>query len=119
MNCWSGPRGIGVMFLVVLNGTFLRDTKGNHFLLVVDVYREIRNVQEAAMFHLHVGSTFKFPVVLAWLEAGKWHMAGPQPWKGIAEQTELTRLRLYQIPVSDPEIEKWIREKKNRSHGDF
>jgi hypothetical protein len=102
---------------VVLNGTFLRDAQGKDFLLVVDLYGEVRSIQEAAMFHLHVGSTFEIPVVLAWVEAGRWHMAGPQPWKGIAEQIDLTTLRVYQIPVSDPDIEKWFREKKNRAPG--
>jgi hypothetical protein len=105
--------------LVVLNGAFLRDAKGKDFLLVVDVDREVHNIQEAAMFHLHVGSTFEFPVVLAWIEAGHWRMAGPQPWKAIAEQLNLTALRLYQIPVSDPEVEKWLREKNKRTRHEF
>jgi hypothetical protein len=105
--------------LVVLNGAFLRDTKGKDFLLVVDVDREVHNIQEAAMFHLHVGSTFEFPVVLAWIEAGHWRMAGPEPWKAIAERLDLTALRLYQIPVSDPEIEKWFRETKERTRHEF
>lgn len=103
----------------MLNGTFLKDRKGKDFLLVVDVHGEVRNVQEAAMFHLHVGSTFAFLVVLTWVEAGKWQLAGPQPWKQVAEQIDLTALRLYQIPVADPEVENWFREKKNRAHDQF
>ena len=102
------------MSSAVLNGAFLKDARGKDFLLVVDIHREIRNIQEAARFHLHVGSTLKFPVVLAWFEAGRWQTAGPQPWKGIAEQMDLSTLRLYQIPISDPETEKWLHE--NRGH---
>ena len=97
---------------VVLNGAFLKDANGKDFLLVVDIDCEIRNVQDAAMFHLNVASTFEFPVVLAWREANGWHFAGPQPWNQIAQQIDLPALRLYQIPVSDPDTEKRLRDKK-------
>jgi hypothetical protein len=102
----------------VLNGAFLKDAKGKDFLLVVDVHREVRSVQDAAMFHLKVASTFEFPVVLAWFEAGEWRMAGLQPWKAIAEKTDLLALRFYQIPVSDPDSERRLRERKRAARGD-
>lgn len=105
------------MLPTVLNGAFLKDADGKDFLLVVDVGRDIRSVQDAAMFHLRVASTFAFPVVLAWLEAGAWRMAGPQPWKAIAETIDLLTLRIYQIPVSDAEVEKQLRERKKASKG--
>jgi hypothetical protein len=102
----------------VLNGAFLKDAKGKDFLLVVDIHRDIRNIQDAAMFHLRVGSTFEFPVVLAWVEAGEWRMAGPQPWKRIAEEMDLLNLRLYQIPVSDPDTEKRLRARRKSARGE-
>jgi hypothetical protein len=103
----------------VLNGAFLKDANGRDFLLVVDVHREIQSVQDAAMFHLKVASTFEFPVVLAWLETGEWRMAGPQPWKAMAERTDLLALRLYQIPVSDADAERRLRERKKAARGDL
>jgi hypothetical protein len=110
---------IGKMPPAVLNGAFLKDAKGKDFLLVVDIHRDIRSVQGAAMFHLNVASTFEFPVVLAWFEAGEWRMAGLDPWKAIAEKTDLLALRLYQIPVSDPETERRLRERKSAARGDL
>jgi hypothetical protein len=101
----------------VLNGAFLKDAKGKDFLVVVDIHREIRNVQDAAMFHLKVGSTFEFPVVLAWVEHGQWRMAGPEPWKRIVEEMDLFNIRLYQIPVSDPDTEKRLRNRKKSARG--
>ena len=34
------------------------------------------------------GSTFVFPVVVAWRESDGWHMGGEQPWKSIAENAD-------------------------------
>ena len=68
------------------------------------------------MFHLKVASTFEFPVVLAWFEAGEWRMAGLQPWKAIAEKTNLltfacTKSRsLIPIPRDGFEREKVLQE---------
>jgi hypothetical protein len=98
----------------VLNGAFLKDENGKDFLLVVDIHHEIRSVRDAAMFFLKVATTFEFPVVLVWIENNSRSMAGPDPWIRIARQRDMTRLRRYQIPVSDSDGGKFRRDKKTQ-----
>jgi hypothetical protein len=98
-----------------VTGTWLQDTKGKDFLLVVDVPGDwIKNGEDSAMFHVLVSSLFEFPVITAWREADGWHMGGEQPWLKIAEQTDPMSLRLQKIPISFPETEKKLREREEK-----
>ena len=74
----------------------------------------VRSDEDAAMFHVLVSSAFEFPVVVAWLQSDGWHMGGEQPWKGIAESTDPTKIRLQRIPISFPDTEERLREREGR-----
>jgi hypothetical protein len=98
-----------------VTGTVLQDAAGKDFLLVVDGDGAwVRSDEDAAMFHVLVSSAFDFPVVVAWLQSDGWHMGGEQPWKGIAEGTDPTKIRLQRIPISFPDTEKRLREREGR-----
>jgi hypothetical protein len=96
-----------------VTGVVLQDDNGKDFLLVVDSQGDwVQTGEDAVMFQVLVSSAFDFPVVLAWLEADGWHIAGEQPWKDIAEGTDPRSLRLRRIPISFPETEKKLRERE-------